>query len=353
MKKKLWKGKKVFVTGHTGFKGSWLTLWLLNMGAEVAGYSLEPPFSPNLFELANLEKYIKHFCGDIRNLENLQNTVNEFKPDVVFHLAAQSLVRKSYENPVETFDTNVIGTVNVLEAVRKSSSVKVCVNITSDKCYENKENGKPFAESDPMGGYDPYSGSKGCAELVTSVYRNSFLQDRGIASARAGNVIGGGDWSDDRLVPDLIRAILADRDIIIRNPRATRPWQHVLEPLRGYLMLAEALWDDQNSFSCGWNFGPDCNDAWPVSDIAQKVIELWGYHRQWKQDESQNPHEAHYLNLDCQMAANKLGWKPYFSVTDSLKHTVDWYKAYYNNENIYEYTLKQVENYEKMPLLQR
>ncbi|OGI00337.1 MAG: CDP-glucose 4,6-dehydratase [Candidatus Melainabacteria bacterium GWF2_37_15] len=352
MNKNFWKGKRVFVTGHTGFKGSWLTLWLLKMGAEVCGYSLEPPFKPNLFELAQLKNCISHFNEDIRDLESLKRALNLFKPDIVFHMAAQSLVRISYKSPVETFDTNVMGTINLLESIRNTESVKVCVNITSDKCYENRETGTPFVEGDPMGGYDPYSCSKGCAELVTTAYRKSFLQDIGIATVRAGNVIGGGDWSEDRLIPDIIKSILNKKEIIIRNPDAIRPWQHVLEPLRGYLMLAEALWADNKVFSQGWNFGPENSDALPVHMITQKIIDLWGNHYSWKPDVNANPHEASYLRLNCSLAKIRLNWKPVFNIDKSLLYTVEWYKMYEKNENMYEYTLKQVEEYEKMPLLQ-
>ncbi|HSA06026.1 MAG TPA: CDP-glucose 4,6-dehydratase [Candidatus Gastranaerophilales bacterium] len=342
-----WKGKRVFITGHTGFKGSWLALWLINQCAQVAGYSLEAPFKPNLFELANIETAITHIHGDVRDIDALKKAVNSFKPDIVFHMAAQSLVRISYETPVETFATNVMGTINALDAIRSSDSVKVCVNITSDKCYENPESGRAFIETDPMGGYDPYSCSKGCSELVTAAYRRSFLQDRGIATARAGNVIGGGDWSGDRLIPDIVRAILNNKEIIIRNPHSIRPWQHVLEPLRGYLMLAEALWNDNKTFSQGWNFGPDDQDCVQVIEVVKLIQANWIEGFDFTITDEKAFHEANLLKLDCSLAKSQLGWMPIFSINDAVQYTVEWFKAYKNNQNMLEFSLNQIDAYEK------
>jgi CDP-glucose 4,6-dehydratase len=343
-----WKGKKVFITGHTGFKGSWLALWLNKMNAEVTGYSIEPPSNPNLFTLINLEKHIKSINGNINDREKLKVALQESEAEIVFHLAAQSLVKKSYINPIETYEINIMGTVNLFEAVRSSKTVKAVVNITSDKCYENKEWLWGYREKDPMGGYDPYSSSKGCAELITSAYRDSFFKNEGVvlASARAGNVFGGGDWAENRLIPDIIRAILSDQKIIIRNPNATRPWQHVLEPLRGYLMLAQLLYNNPE-YAQGWNFGPDDTVIISVKQLTQKIIEVWGQDISLEIDKNYNPHEAQYLKLDCSLAKQKLNWKPILKLDDSIEMTVEWYKAYKNNCNLEEITLDQIKQYEK------
>ena len=350
-----WKGKTVLVTGHTGFKGSWLSLWLQNKGASVVGYSLPPPTKPSLFELAHVAKGMTSIIGDIRDLEHLQSVIVDYKPEIIIHMAAQSLVRYSYKDPVETFSTNVMGTVSVLEAVRQAESVRVLVNVTSDKCYENKEWVWAYRENDPMGGHDPYSSSKGCAELVTSAYRNSFFSNDeyerhgvAIASSRAGNVIGGGDWSEDRLIPDIIRAFMENRPVVIRSPNAIRPWQHVLEPLSGYLILAEKLWVYGPEFAQGWNFGPNDDDAEPVSSIVEYLINLWGAGASWEPDSARNPHEANYLKLDCSKAKAVLGWSPKMILPTALEWTIEWYRGYSQNLNVRLLTEDQIVRYEKI-----
>lgn len=350
-----WKGKKVLITGHTGFKGSWLSLWLKMLGAEVIGYSLQPPTKPNLFHDANVGHGMISVHGDIRDLQALVNTFNQYKPTVVFHLAAQPLVRKSYTNPVDTFETNVLGTVNLFEAIRASDSVHAVVNVTSDKCYENKEWVWGYRENDPMGGHDPYSASKGCAELITSSYIKSFFptekyqQHRvGIASVRAGNVIGGGDWAEDRLVPDIFRAILANRSITIRNPNAYRPWQHVLEPLHGYMKLAEQLWSQGDLYSGGWNFGPNYNESVSVSQLVENIVTKWEKPVPFIIEPGNNPHEAHLLKLDCSKANMYLGWKPLLSFDETLDWVVEWYRAYSKNENVFMVTTNQIAQFERL-----
>lgn len=350
MMDRFWQGKKVLVTGHTGFKGSWLCLWLQHLGADVAGYALEPPTDPGLFKLANVGRSMISVRGDIRDYHAIRNAVESFRPEIVFHLAAQALVRKSYQEPVETFATNVMGTVHLLEAVRHVDSVRVVVNVTSDKCYENKEWIWGYREDDPMGGYDPYSSSKGCAELATSAFYNSFFDAEistktVIASVRAGNVLGGGDWAEDRLVPDIIRAVLDQKPVVIRNPNAIRPWQHVLEPLQGYFLLAEKLYLHGNSFSGGWNFGPSDDDVVPVGELTQQIVSLWGDGATWVHDESRHPHEANYLKLDCTKARNQLGWKTKLPLSDAVNWLVEWYKAYFNRRDLRQVTLDQIERY--------
>ncbi len=345
-----WKGKRVFLTGHTGFKGSWLSLWLTRMGAEVMGYALAPPSDPNLFKLADLSSRMSSVTGDVRDLPLLSRRMAEFKPDIVIHMAAQALVRLSYREPVETYATNVMGTVHVLEAARKTSSVRTVVNVTSDKCYENREWAWGYRENEPMGGHDPYSNSKGCSELVTSAYRRSFFANAGIglASGRAGNVIGGGDWAEDRLIPDCMRALAAGKPIVIRNPRSIRPWQHVLEPLSGYLRLAEKLWHEPNQFAEGWNFGPESSDARQVDWIADRIVGLWGDGARWELvplSEPQ-PHEAHYLKLDCSMAHAHLAWQPSLRLDQTLQWVVDWYKRVNQGESALGVTLEQIARYE-------
>lgn len=345
-----WKEKRVFLTGHTGFKGSWLSLWLTRMGAEVMGYALAPPSDPNLFKLADLSSRMSSVTGDVRDLPLLSRRMAEFKPDIVIHMAAQALVRLSYREPVETYATNVMGTVHVLEAARKTSSVRTVVNVTSDKCYENREWAWGYRENEPMGGHDPYSNSKGCSELVTSAYRRSFFANAGIglASGRAGNVIGGGDWAEDRLIPDCMRALAAGKPIVIRNPRSIRPWQHVLEPLSGYLRLAEKLWHEPNQFADGWNFGPESSDARQVDWIADRIVGLWGDGARWELvplSEPQ-PHEAHYLKLDCSMAHAHLDWQPSLRLDQTLQWVVDWYKRVNQGESALGVTLEQIARYE-------
>mgnify|MGYP000946328314 FL=1 len=342
-----WRKRRVLVTGHTGFKGSWLCLWLAHLGAEVTGYALEPPTQPSLFELAGVGQLVRSCIGDIRDPDRLQQTFTEAAPELVIHMAAQPLVRDSYRLPVETYAVNVMGTVNLLEAVRQTPSVRAVVNVTTDKCYENREWCWGYRETDPMGGYDPYSSSKGCAELVTAAYRNSFLQESGVAVAtvRAGNVIGGGDWATDRLLPDLIRALLAGQPVQIRNPQAIRPWQHVLEPLSGYLLLAQRLYEQGAAFAEGWNFGPADEDARPVSWIVQQLCAQWGPEARYIIDSGQHPHEAHYLKLDCSKARMRLGWQPVWGLTTALERIVDWLKVYVDGGDIRRCCLEQIQNH--------
>ena len=349
-----WRNKKVFITGHTGFKGSWLTLWLSSLQAKVYGYALEPNTDPNLFNILNLENKITHQIADIRDLEKLQKAINDFAPDIVFHLAAQPLVRYSYHNPIATYQTNVMGTVNVLEAVRNFGKALATIIVTSDKCYENVEKIVGYKESDKMGGHDPYSNSKGCAELVVSAYVNSYFipnpQIGKVASVRAGNVIGGGDWSQDRLIPDLIKNLVAKNNPIIRNPNAIRPWQNVIEPLYGYLLVAQYLCELQEQKTLlNWNFGPDLVDQKNVQYVAQMVQEIWGGENKIEINEDKNKlHEANLLYLDCAKAKKELGWNPKWHIEDSIKNTVEWYKIFYNKSNkILEYSQKIIEDYNK------
>ena len=336
----IYKNKKVLITGHTGFKGSWLSLWLKRLGAEVLGYSLEPPTQPNHFHLLSLN--IHSIIGDIRDREKFYSVVEDFKPDIVFHLAAQPLVRYSYKNPIETFETNIIGTANVFEACKKVSSVKAIVNITSDKCYENKEWVWGYRENDSMGGYDPYSASKGCAELITSSYRNSFfnIKDYGekhntlLASARAGNVIGGGDWSEDRLIPDIVKATSKKEKVFIRNPLATRPWQHVLEPLSGYLHLGQKLLQGKKEFADGWNFGPNDESIVSVEEVVTKAKSFWNEIEYEINTDLADLHEAMLLKLDCSKAHYYLKWKPIWDINKTLQKTINWYKTFYEKKEI-------------------
>ncbi len=348
-----WQGKRVLLTGHTGFKGSWLSLWLQAIGAEVTGYALAPPTNPSLFDIAKVELGMTSLIGDIRDLDKLQAVFAKHQPEIVIHMAAQPLVRYSYQNPVETYSTNVMGTVNVLEAVRNTLSVKAVVNVTTDKCYENREWAWGYRENEPMGGHDPYSNSKGCAELITAAYRNSYFhpehyQEHGvaIASARAGNVIGGGDWAEDRLIPDIMRAITHNEAVNIRNPHAIRPWQHVLEPLSGYLVLAKKLYEEGSSYAEGWNFGPNDEDAQPVSWIVDQLTKTWGEGASWVLDSGDHPHEAHYLKLDCSKAKARLDWQPRWRLDETLDKIVTWHKAYQENDNMSEITLKQIVDYQ-------
>jgi len=349
-----WKDKRVFLTGHTGFKGSWLCLWLQQLGADVTGYSLAPPTNPSLFDVANVAQGMKTIIGDIRDGVMLSNAMSNAAPEIIIHMAAQPLVRQSYIDPVETYSTNVMGTVHLLEAVRGSPSVRAVVIVTTDKCYENKEWVWGYRESDPMGGYDPYSSSKGCAELVTSAFRTSFFNPFdysehkvGLATARAGNVIGGGDWASDRLIPDMIVAFKKGENVHIRNPGSTRPWQHVLEPLRGYLVLAENLVRAGAEFSEGWNFGPNSSDAKPVKSIVKKMIQYWDDGAAWDLDNSENSHEAGYLKLDISKADSRLNWRPLLNLDQALKLTVDWSKNCKNGVDPREVTLKQISDYQK------
>jgi CDP-glucose 4,6-dehydratase len=349
----IYKGRKILLTGHTGFKGSWLTLWLKHLGAEVIGYSLKPPTNPSLFEILKLEKEIIHIIGDIRDEKRLKDIFKKYQPDIVIHMAAQPLVRYSYINPKETYETNVIGTLNVFEAVKETDSVRVVINVTSDKCYENKEWVYGYRENDPMGGYDPYSSSKGCAELLTSAYRNSFFNPKdygkthniALASVRAGNVIGGGDWAEDRLIPDCIKALSRNEIIYIRNPNAIRPWQHVLEPLSGYLWLGALMWKNPTKYSEGWNFGPNDEDILTVEEIVKDVIKIWG-NGEYKVNSENKFHEARLLKLDISKAHFYLKWKPVYDAKTALQETINWYKTYFSNpKNIYEFTVQQLLKY--------
>jgi CDP-glucose 4,6-dehydratase len=349
-----WKDKRVLLTGHTGFKGSWLSLWLQSMGAQVVGYALAPPTNPSLFDVAEVGKGMTSIISDIRDLTHLKQVFAEHQPEIVIHMAAQPLVRYSYIEPVETYSTNVMGTVNLLEAVRSTASVKAVVNVTTDKCYENREWVWGYRENEAMGGYDPYSSSKGCAELVTAAYRNSYFhpdkyQTHGvaIASGRAGNVIGGGDWADDRLIPDIMHAISAGKPVHIRNPHATRPWQHVLEPLSGYLVLAQKLYEEGANFAEGWNFGPNDEDAKPVQWIVEKLTQSWGEGASWILDGGDHPHEAHYLKLDCSKAKARLDWHPRWRLEEALVAIIDWQKKYHRGADMKAVTLEQIEIYSK------
>lgn len=347
IKTNFWTGKRVFITGHTGFKGSWLSLWLQSLGADLAGFALNPPTNPSMFQLANIGQGMKSYIGDIKDLNLIEKVVSEVRPEIVIHMAAQPLVRYSYQNPMETYGTNVMGTVHLLEALRRVKGTKVIVNVTSDKCYENKEWVWGYREDESMGGFDPYSNSKGCSELVTSAYQRSFFQAEGIglASARAGNVIGGGDWAQDRLVPDIIRSFEARKPVVIRSPDAIRPWQHVLEPLSGYLTLAEALWHNPTQFSQAWNFGPKEGDEKPVSWIVERMVDLWGESASWSLEQEPQPHEAHFLKLDISKARRSLLWAPRWGIQKALDKTISWHKAWLSCKNLKLITLEQINEF--------
>jgi len=344
-----WKGKKVFLTGHTGFKGSWLSLWLSSLGASVTGYSLLPPSEPNLFELARVGEDIVSINEDIRDAEKLANALILASPDIVIHMAAQALVSSSYFDPVETYSTNVMGLVNLLEAVKKTDSVRAVVNITSDKCYENKEWVWSYREDEPMGGHDPYSCSKGCAELVTASYRHSYFKKEeydkhgvAIATARAGNVIGGGDWAKNRLVPDILASLEANEPVVIRSPNAIRPWQHVLEPLNGYLTLAEKLYLQGCDYADAWNFGPDDSGSRTVRWIVENLTESWGKESQWKLSEVVSPHEANLLKLDSSKSRSLLGWHPIWGLEEALVKICSWHRSYVAGSCVKDATLRQI-----------
>lgn len=342
-----WHGKKVFLTGHTGFKGSWLSLWLQQMGAHVTGYALPPETSPNLFTIADVARGMESIFGNILDVPTLTTAIQKSQPDIVLHLAAQPLVRLSYEEPVQTFATNVMGTINVLEATRSQKSIRSIVVVTTDKCYENREWVWGYRETEAMGGHDPYSASKGCAELVTAAYRNSFLSSQGVglASARAGNVIGGGDWAKDRLVPDILNAINQKTNMLIRNPQSTRPWQHVLEPLAGYLVLAEKLFNDPAHFASAWNFGPAGNDVRPVQWIVDRLAEYCQTDLTCEQMPGNHPHEAHFLSLDSTKARTYLQWEPRWTLDQALEKIADWHQAYCNQQDMRMKTLEQIADY--------
>lgn len=356
MKSAFWNKKKVLITGHTGFKGSWLSLWLKLYGANITGYSLDPPSDPNLFTSAEVNDATTSIHGDIRNADKLISVYRKVKPEIVFHLAAQPIVKLSYSDPLETYSTNVMGTANLLEAARQTSSVRSIICVTSDKCYENNNEVWGYREIDPMGGHDPYSSSKGCSELVAASYRSSFFNPEdygehnvGLATVRAGNVIGGGDWARDRLVTDIVTAFLNNKEVKIRSPYAVRPWQHVLEPLRGYITLAEKLFESGAEYSQAWNFGPDSKDAKPVKYIAETMADLWGDNASWEQDANKNhPHEAYYLKVDSSKAQNKLKWYPTFDLDTSLEWVVNWYKVFAAADSMRNYTENQILEYNRL-----
>jgi CDP-glucose 4,6-dehydratase len=327
-----WRGRKVLVTGHTGFKGGWLSVWLASMGAKVGGYALDPPTEPSFFEIVGVSDLLVDQGGDIRDIAATRKAIESFGPEVVFHLAAQPIVKEGYRAPVETYETNVAGTASVLDACRHVDSVRAIVVITTDKVYENREWERAYVESDALGGHDPYSNSKACTELVSDSFRRSYFASRspavGLATARAGNVIGGGDWAADRLIPDLVRAAMHRSPALIRNPRSTRPWQHVLEPLHGYLLLAERLLASPAEFSEGWNFGPDPGGDRPVTDVIDKLAALWPDRVLWKADTAEHPHEAGKLMLDSTKAHEQLGWRPLLSFDDAIRMTAEWYARF-------------------------
>lgn len=351
-----WRGKRVFLTGHTGFKGSWLALWLQDMGAIVTGFALPPSSHPNLYTIAGVAEGLQaSLVGDIRDSKALAQALDTARPEIVFHLAAQALVRASYQDPVNTYSTNVMGTVHVLEAVRQTPGVRAVVNVTTDKCYENREWDWGYRENEAMGGYDPYSSSKGAAELVSAAYRNSYFPAQhyaqhglALATARAGNVIGGGDWAQDRLIPDIVAAFSQNRAAEIRNPLAIRPWQHVLEPLRGYLMLAQSLCEVGPAFAEAWNFGPRDHDAQTVGSIASTMAQQWGGNACWSQDEGEHPHEAQYLKLDISKARNRLKWEPKLTLQDALQLVIEWYKHQQSGSDMKAITTTQIRAYQHL-----
>jgi CDP-glucose 4,6-dehydratase len=352
--KDFWKGKKVLITGHTGFKGSWLCMLLNHLGAEISGYALEPPTNPSLYKLCNIDSFVDSTIADIRDFSVLSKTIESCKPDIIIHMAAQALVRLSYSEPMLTYQTNVMGTLNLLESVRlsKARSVRAILNVTTDKCYENKEWIWPYRENEPLGGYDPYSSSKACSEIVTSAYRSSFLNSAiydehkvAIATARAGNVIGGGDWASDRLFPDIFKAIIQKETIVIRNPEAIRPWQHVLEPLTGYLMLVERLYFNPVDYSSAWNFGPDDEDVKNVKWIVEKFVSYWSEGAEYKIDNNLQLHEANYLKLDSSKARHYLQWRPVWNIDESIKKIVDFLVAYINQKDLQLLCNSQIKSY--------
>jgi CDP-glucose 4,6-dehydratase len=352
---KTWQGRRVFLTGHTGFKGGWLALWLSKLGAQIRGYALDPCTEPNLFNLASVGTVVEDVRGDIRDYAKLEAAITEFGPEVVFHLAAQPIVRRSYADPLGTYGTNVMGTVHLLEAIRKTPSVRAVVCVTTDKCYQNQEWIWPYRESDPLGGHDPYASSKACAEIVSAAYRSSFFpierlheHHMALATARAGNVIGGGDWSEDRLIPDLVRGFRSGQPALIRRPGAIRPWQHVLESLHGYLMLAQELLSQPARFASAYNFGPSDEDIWPVERIANKLVDIWGNGASWIRDSVPSVHEDQVLRLDASKARVELGWVPKLKIESALEWTMAWYRAWNEGASMAEFTEKQIDAYQKL-----
>lgn len=351
----VWLGRRVFLTGHTGFKGGWLALWLASRGAQIRGFSLDPATEPNLFRSASIADVLEDVRGDIRDYLKLESSLIAFAPEIVFHLAAQPLVRHSYADPLGTYSTNVMGTAHLLEAVRKTSSVRAVVCVTTDKCYDNREWVWPYRESDPLGGHDPYSSSKACVEILTAAYRSSFFpvaclsEHRvALATARAGNVIGGGDWSQDRLIPDLLRGFQAGEKVQIRSPKAIRPWQHVLEPLHGYILLAEQLLAQEASAATSFNFGPSEDDVWPVHRIADTLASMWGEGAAWTCDAAPSVHEAHSLKLDASKARDQLGWIPRLNIEQALKWTIDWHRAWQAGKPMRKQAESQIGAYERL-----
>jgi CDP-glucose 4,6-dehydratase len=347
-----WQGKRVFISGHTGFKGSWLCLWLHSLGATVTGYALNPPTNPNLFSLCEIDRLVTSVIADVRDINLLRDAILSAQPEIIIHMAAQSLVRASYKNPAETYSVNVMGTVNLFEAIRNTRGIKAFVNVTTDKCYENKEWHWGYREYEPLGGYDPYSNSKACSELVTSAYRNSFFNPKnyvshglGLASARAGNVIGGGDWATDRLIPDCVTALLHNEQILIRNPSSVRPWQHVLEPLSGYLALSQKLYENGPRYSEAWNFGPEDSDDKPVEWIVTQICQKWGHNASYDIAKGEHPHEAHYLKLDCSKAKAELGWYPRWNIEMAIDKVLEWTRAYKELKDVRNVCLKQIAEY--------
>ena len=352
--RRFWKGKKVFLTGHTGFKGSWLCLWLHALGAEVHGYALDPPTEPSLYRLCTIDGLVRSTIADVRDRERVAQAVHAAGPEIVIHMAAQPLVRDSYKVPVDTYGINVMGTVNLLEAVRAADTVRAVINVTTDKCYENREWLWGYRENEPLGGYDPYSSSKACSELATAAYRSSYFHPAdhakhgvGVATARAGNVIGGGDFAADRLVPDCVRSILKGEKVLIRNPHSIRPWQHVLEPLSGYLVLAEKLVENGAAHSEPWNFGPDDSDAVTVERIVRSFCDRWGSGAAYEIDAAEHPHEAGFLKLDCSKARTRLGWRPRWNLDRAVASIVDWTRAYVEQKVLREVCLRQIMTYEE------
>jgi CDP-glucose 4,6-dehydratase len=352
---KTWRGRRVFLTGHTGFKGSWLALWLSRRGAKVRGYALDPCTEPNLFKLAYVGAMVDDARGDVRDYAKFERSMTEFAPEVVFHLAAQPIVRRSYGDPVGTYTTNVMGTVHLLEAIRKTPSVRAVVCVTTDKCYQNQGWIRPYRESDPLGGHDPYASSKACAEIVSAAYRSSFFPIErlhehhvAVATARAGNVIGGGDWSEDRLIPDLVRGFRSGQPALIRRPNAIRPWQHVLESLNGYMILAEELLAQPARVASAYNFGPSDEEVWPVERIANRLVGIWGNGASWIRDFVPGVHEDHVLRLDASKARVELGWKPRLRIEPALEWTMGWYRAWNQGSNMAEFTMQQIADFEQL-----
>jgi CDP-glucose 4,6-dehydratase len=352
--KSFWNQRRVFLTGHTGFKGSWLCIWLHSLGAEVTGYALDPPTNPNLFELGRVGKLIRSRISDIRDAESLKRAIRGANPEIVIHMAAQPIVRDSYNDPVKTYAINVMGTLNLFEAVRESKSVRAVINVTTDKCYENREWVWAYRENEAMGGYDPYSNSKACSELVTSSYRNSFFNPKdyarhkvAVASARSGNVIGGGDWAKDRLLPDCVRALLKGEKIFVRSPKAIRPWQHVLDPLSGYLLLSQKLCKNGVRYGEAWNFGPEERDAKPVEWIVRRICVDWGNGAAFEIDKGRHPHEAHYLKLDCSKARSGLHWYPKWNLEQAVDKVMEWVRAYRDGRDMRKVCHQQIQEYER------